>query len=74
MGDIPFTAIIAWLRYYNINREDSEFYLQLIPELDRIYLNHVYKKREESLDKASRGSGGSKGIGSRAKPSRKTRR
>ena len=74
VGDIPFTAIVKWLEYYNINNEDSEFYLDIIPRLDRIYLNHVYKKREESLDRAGRGSGGSKRAGIGAKTSRKTRR
>lgn len=74
VGDIPFTAIIAWLRYYNIGQEDSEFYLEIIPRLDRVYLNHVYKKRQESLDKASRSSGRSSAIGKGSKPVRRTRR
>ena len=57
VGDIPFTAVVEWLRYWRINREDSEIYLEVIPRLDKIFLDHVYTKRKESLDKANRGSG-----------------
>ena len=72
VGDIPYTAILMWIKAWNIGREDAEFYLEIIPRLDRVYLNHVYKKREESLEQANRGR--SKTLGTGVKPIRRTRR
>ena len=72
VGDIPYTAILTWLTYWKISEEERAFFLDIIPRLDRVYLAHVYKKREESLEKANRGK--SKGLGTGTKTVRRTRR
>ena len=58
VGDIPYTAILEWLKYWNIGVEESQYYLGIIPKLDRVFLDHLLRKREETLDKASKGKGG----------------
>lgn len=65
IGDIPFTAILKWLEYYRVTREEADYYLEIIPRLDRLYLKHVYKKREESMAEANRGGPRKVGIGSK---------
>jgi len=73
VGDIPYTAILTWLKVWKISEEEKEFFLEIIPRLDRVYLNHVYKKREESINKANR-HGKSKGLATRPRAARRTHR
>ena len=61
VGDIPYTAILTWLKKWNIAKSEQEFYLEIIPQLDRVYLKYIHEKREEAIERASRG--GSKGFG-----------
>ena len=75
VGDIPFTAILVWLEFWRVCREEAEIFLEVIPRLDKIYLDHIYLKRQESLEKAQRGSksGGPKRIKSQASRARRSR-
>lgn len=64
IGHIPYTSMLTWLDHWHIKGEEAEYYLEIIPLLDRVYVEHVYSKRQESLDKATRGGTSRKEIGS----------
>ena len=47
VGPIPYTAIILWLQFWQIEIDEAEIYIDVISRLDQVYMEHVYKKRDE---------------------------
>ena len=54
VGPIPYTAIIMWCQYWELDSDESDLYMYIINKLDSIYMGHVYKKRDESINELKR--------------------
>ena len=48
VGGIPYTAMLTWVDRWCDDNNTKEMYLDIIPQLDNIYLEHVHSKREQS--------------------------
>ena len=55
VGPIPYTAIINWIQFWDIDIDEAEVYIDIILQLDKIYLEHIYKKRDEALGELKSG-------------------
>lgn len=44
-GAIPCVAIYAWLEYWQIDDCEADFIIDIIQQLDNIFLTHIAKKR-----------------------------
>ena len=44
VGQIPFSTILSYCKYYNFTYEETSDFMYLIRKIDAVYIEHVSKK------------------------------